>query len=74
MKSAFLLFLSVSSLLFAKTVCYDFDDYVGYSNDLVEIKKIIEKNAEQEELNNCISEGGVGSVFHIAASIIRREE
>lgn len=43
MKSAFLLFLSVSSLLFAKTECYDFDDYVGYSNDLVEIKKFIEK-------------------------------
>lgn len=44
MKSAFLLFLSVSSLLFAKTVCYDFDDYVGYSNDLVEIKKFVKLN------------------------------
>ena len=35
MKSAFLLFLSVSSLLFAKTECYDFDDYVGHNEKIL---------------------------------------
>lgn len=74
MKKIVLLLFSVSSLLWSKTKCYDFDDYTGYSNDLVEIKKFIEKNAEQEEFNNCILEGGDGSVFHIAASIVRRQE
>ena len=33
MKIAILLFLSVSSLLFAKTICYDFDEYVGRFNE-----------------------------------------
>ncbi|SHL95904.1 hypothetical protein SAMN05720764_1553, partial [Fibrobacter sp. UWH5] len=70
MKTAFLLALSAFSVLFAKTKCYNFDDYIGYSDDLVEIKKIIEKKAEQEESNNCMQEGGAGSVFHIAASIV----
>ena len=74
MRIIVLLLLSVFSLLFAKTRCYDFDDYADYSNDLVKIKKYIEKNAEQKEHDNCILEGGPGSVFHIAASIFRPEE
>ena len=74
MRIIVLLLLSVFSLLFAKTRCYDFDDYADYSNDLVKIKKYIEKNAEQKEHDNCILEGGPGSVFHMGVSIYRTTE
>ena len=33
MRISLLLFLSVSSVLFAKTKCYDFDEYVGRFNE-----------------------------------------
>ena len=36
-KFGIILFL-VTSTLFATTKCYDFDDYINYSNDLVEKK------------------------------------
>lgn len=74
MKIVVLLLLSLFSLLYAKTVCYDFDKYMGYSNDLMEIKKNIEKEAEEEESNNCILEGGPGSVFRMGVSIYRTTE
>ena len=41
-KFGIILFL-VTSTLFATTKCYDFDDYINYSNDLVEIKKLLNK-------------------------------
>ena len=52
MKIIVLFLLSSFSLLFAKTICYDFDDYEGRFNDLIEAKKYIEKDAEQTERNN----------------------
>jgi len=42
MKIIVLFLLSSFSLLFAKTICYDFDDYEGRFNDLIEAKKYIE--------------------------------
>lgn len=70
-KFGIILFL-VTSTLFATTKCYDFDDYINYSNDLVEIKKIIEQTAKQDEYDRCISKGGEGSIFHMGASIVRK--
>ena len=63
MKKILITLLFFISSAFAKIVCYDLDEYQGEIENLKEVVEIIESKIVNDNYNQCISEGGVGSEF-----------
>ncbi|MBQ5610345.1 MAG: hypothetical protein IIU83_01970 [Fibrobacteraceae bacterium] len=63
MKKILITLLFFISSAFAKIVCYDLDEYQGEIENLKEVVEIIESKIVNDNYNQCITEGGVGSEF-----------